>query len=235
MDILITGTSSGLGEGLALHYLEKGYQVFGISRRANVKLDRYPNFNFLSLDLSEFKLIVKKVPDFLRGTERLHLVILNAGMLSEVKDLKDTSLEEISRVMDINVWSNKVLIDVLFDSIPRIEQIVGISSGASQSGARGWNAYSLSKTTLNMLINLYSKEFTHTHFCALAPGLIDTQMQAYIHSLPEDDKYPVVRKLKSLRGTTEMPDPKQAASAITEGIIRARNFESGSYLDMRKF
>ena len=43
--------------------------------------------------------------------------------------------------MDVNVWTNKVLIDVLFEQLDSIDQIVAISSGATGSGARGWNAY----------------------------------------------------------------------------------------------
>lgn len=44
-----------------------------------------------------------------------------------------------------------------------------------------------------MLINLYAKEYTDTHFCALAPGLIDTKMQDYIYDLPEEKDYPAVK------------------------------------------
>ena len=61
MNILITGVSSGIGWGLAKHYLELGHTVFGLSRRtpkdlikkANLKVNwfehiqRYPLSNHL--------------------------------------------------------------------------------------------------------------------------------------------------------------------------------------------
>jgi benzil reductase ((S)-benzoin forming) len=233
MNILITGTSSGVGFGLANHYLAKGNTVYGISRRTNSELNQNTHFKFLSLDLSDFEDIRKRLPFFLNGLGTLHLVILNAGILNPVKDLKDTGLDEIRNVMDVNVWANKVVIDVLFKNVNTIQQIVAISSGAAVSGSRGWNAYALSKAALNMMISLYAAEHTGTHFCSLAPGLIDTAMQDYIYNLPEDDTYPVVQMLKKAKGTEQMPQPEQAAQIISEVIKNATDYESGSFLDVR--
>jgi benzil reductase ((S)-benzoin forming) len=234
MNVLITGTSSGFGLELAKNYLEKGHTVFGISRRMNETLNEYPNFSFLVQDISRFSELQTNIVSFLKEIDVLDLVILNAGILSEIKDLKDTGLDEIEKVMQINVWSNKVLIDNLFQVVGEIKQLVAVSSGAAVSGARGWNAYSLSKATLNMLINLYAKELTQTHFCALAPGLIDTGMQEYIYSLENDEKYPVVQRLKRARGTSEMPSPAAAAEKFIKAIEKVKEFESGIFLDVRK-
>jgi benzil reductase ((S)-benzoin forming) len=233
MNILITGTSSGLGFGLAEYYLKNDHNVFGISRKQNQELNKYSNFNFLSQDISHFIELKPKVAAFLEKEKKLDLVILNAGILNEIKDLYFTSLDEINKVMDVNVWANKVLIDLLFRRLDEIDQIVAISSGASVSGSRGWNAYALSKATLNMLINLYSKEFTQTHFCALAPGLIDTQMQDYIFNLPEEKIYPTVKKLKKAKENNQMPDVDEAAGIVSNAIKKVKKYDSGSFLDVR--
>lgn len=234
MNILITGTSSGLGFGLAKQYLEQGHQVFGISRKQNLELRGYENFKHLSHDISRFTEMKPKVAALLEQEDKLDLVILNAGILTEIKDLYFTSLEEIKKVMDVNVWANKVLIDLLYRRLDSINQIVAISSGAAVSGARGWNAYSLSKATLNMLINLYAKEFTNTHFCALAPGLIDSQMQEYISSLPDDNKYPTIERLKKAKADKQMPGIEEAALKVSEAIEKALIYESGRFLDVRE-
>jgi NAD(P)-dependent dehydrogenase (short-subunit alcohol dehydrogenase family) len=233
MNVLITGTSSGLGYGLSQYYLKKGHYVFGISRKGNDELKKQKNFSFLPQDLLHFREMKTNLLSLLKDIDTLDLVILNAGILNEIKDLKETTLDEIKKVMDINVWSNKILIESLFKQVRTIHQIVAISSGASASGSRGWNAYSLSKATLNMLISLYSKEFTDTHFCALAPGLIDTKMQDYIYNLPEEKEYPAVKKLKKAKGTEQMPDPEKAAEIVSNGIEKAKNFDSGTFLDVR--
>ncbi len=233
MNVLITGTSSGLGFGLTKHYLNRGHTVYGISRKLNDELKEYENFRFLYQDVSKFSEIETNLISFLNGLEVIDLVILNAGMLNTVKDLKDTTLEEIQQVMNVNVWSNKVLIDTLFEHVKTIGQVVAISSGAAVSGARGWNAYSLSKATLNMLINLYAKEHLKTHFSALAPGVIKTRMQDYIYELPENKKFPVVEKLKQLRDSGEMHDPETAAEINARAIEQAKSYKSGSFLDSR--
>lgn len=234
MNVFITGTSSGFGFGLAKNYLEKGHTVYGISRKRNETLIAYPNFRFLVQDISMHNELQTNLVSFFTEVETLDLIILNAGILNEIKDLKDTSLDEIEKVMQINVWSNKVLIDTLFRIIPEIKQVVAVSSGASVSGARGWNAYSLSKATLNMLINLYAREFTETHFSALAPGLIDTGMQDYIYSLQNDEKFPVVQRLKQAKGSQDMPKPEKAAEKFADAVEKVKKFDSGSFQDVRK-
>jgi benzil reductase ((S)-benzoin forming) len=235
MKVLITGTSSGLGYCLAMHYLKDGHHVYGISRKTNDELDKQSKFSFLQHDIAEFDSLKKEIPVFLKDLDSIDLVILNAGTLNDIKDLKNTSIEEIRQVMDVNVWANKVLIDTLFETLDHINQIVAISSGAAVSGTRGWNAYSLSKATLNMLIDLYSKEHEHCHFCALAPGLIETGMQDYINDLPEEyeEKFPMVKKLKEARGTESMPKPFDAAKIISSAISKVVEYKSGSFLDVR--
>lgn len=234
MKILITGTSSGLGFGLAHYYLENGHRVYGISRHSNNELNRYENFSFLSQDISAFAELGKNISTFLSGEKKLDLVILNAGMLNEIKDMKDTGIDEIEKVMNVNVWANKIIIDSIFNCCDNIRQVVAISSGASVSGSRGWNAYSLSKATLNMLIKLYANEQPHTHFCALAPGLIDTNMQEYVSALPDDLDYATVAHLKKVRASGEMPTIEEAAKTNAEAIEKVRSHESGSFLDVRR-
>lgn len=56
----------------------------------------------------------------------LDLVILNAGILNDIKDLRETPLEEIKKAMDVNVWANKILIESLFKQVEKIDQIVAI-------------------------------------------------------------------------------------------------------------
>jgi benzil reductase ((S)-benzoin forming) len=233
MNILITGTNSGLGYGLAKYFLDLGHTVFGISRRQNEELKSHQNFRFLYQDISRFSEIETNVGSFLSGIKNLDIVILNAGMLKEIKDMKDTSMDEIHEVMNVNVWSNKVLIDILFRQMDEVSQVVGISSGASVSGSRGWNAYALSKATLNMLILLYAQEHPGTHFCSLAPGLIKSKMQSYIYEFPENEHYPVVDRLKQEWESGQMPEPMKAAETVAKAIIKAREFKSGSYLDAR--
>jgi benzil reductase ((S)-benzoin forming) len=234
MTILITGTGKGLGAALAEYYLKNGHKVYGISRHKNKIFDTYPSYRFLSQDLSDFDEMALTIPGFLREAGQLDIAILNAGVLPEIADMKDTNLKDIKDVMDINVWSNKILIDLMYSNLKQIKQIVAISSGAAVSGNRGWNSYSLSKAALNMLIQLYAGEETDTHFSAIAPGLIDTGMQEHISSLQYDGRFPTIESLKKARGTSQMPKPDAAAEKLAKVIEKSIQEESGVFLDIRE-
>lgn len=234
MNILITGTSSGIGYGLAKYYLDKGYTVYGISRRDNNILNEYAKFHYLQLDLTHFNLIETELPRFLTSINTLDLVVLNAGIVSQINDMKDTGLEHCKDVMDSNVWANKVLLDVLIGSEMRINQIVGISSGASVNGNRGWNAYALSKTTLNMLMMLYANELPYTHVSAFAPGVIDTAMQNYIYDLPVDERFPILDRLQTMKRNKQMPSEIDAAVELAKGFEKVLKLKTGGYYDIRE-
>lgn len=234
MNILITGTSSGIGEAMAAYYLENGHQVFGISRRENDFLNGFPSFHFLSQDLTLFDYLEGNVKKFLKPVAQLDRVILNAGYLNEIRDMKDTDLESMKRAMDINVWSNKLLLDILISSVHQIDQVVAISSGVAVNGSRGWNGYAISKAALNMLIQLYAAENPGIHFTSLAPGIIDTRMQDYIASISEDEAFPVIQNLKKVKGTPHMPGPEEAAPQLAKAIEKIQQYRSGSFIDIRE-
>ena len=168
--VFITGVSSGLGHGLAKVYLQGGAQVYGCSRRAPEDLIGQ-GLIFESVDLSDSAATVAGLGRLLADVGSLDCVILNAGKLGQIRDMQATPLSDIRETMEINVLANKSILDLIFASVPLVKQVVAISSGASQSGSRGWNGYSLSKAALNMLIKLYAGERAQTfHVLCARPG-----------------------------------------------------------------
>ncbi len=243
--VFITGVSRGLGYGLAVHFLKNQYHVFGISRNppdgdSHAVLDN-PAFHFHPLDLSDLSNLEENFSRILDSWKNGHdfanpeFVVLNAGILGGLGDLRNTSLEEIQRIMDVNVWANKIMLDVLFaESFPMNGQVIAISSGVSVSGTRGWAGYGLSKATLNMIIKLYAAEKPEVHFTALAPGLIDTAMQDYLCGYPDTEKFPAAIRLRAARGTADMPHPVEAGEKIAIRFRDLLRYKSGSYVDIRE-
>ena len=228
----ITGVSSGIGLGLARGYLREGFTVYGTSRRSAPELEGQERFHFESCDLADFTTIPGRLQALLGRAGRLDLVILNAGILGKIGDLRETTLADIQKVMDVNVWANKVVLDSLYAMGLEISQAVTISSGAATNVSRGWNAYSISKAALNTLTALYATERPETHFCALAPGIVDTAMQEQISHVPDDPRFSSLEMLRNARGTALMPPPEEAAGRLMEGIAKAPKFPSGSFLDI---
>lgn len=231
--IYITGVSTGLGYGLAKTYLERGAAVYGCSRRKPDALIDL-GLNFQSIDLSDADSGAELLSEQVNDVSSIDLVILNAGKLGKIRDMRETPLVDLRETMEINVWSNKWILDTLFVNKRTVRQVVAISSGASQSGSRGWNGYSLSKAALNMLIKLYAGELPGTHFTAFAPGLVDTAMQDYLTGLPEDDRYAPLEILKAAKGTSDMPDGETCARRLIDAFPKLLQLQSGSYADVRK-
>lgn len=226
-NILITGVSSGLGEALVEAYLENGSSVYAIGKNLPNKFDRHPHFFFFPYDLSETFMIQATLKEFLQDRS-FEIAILNAGVLGSIQTLSETDLSEIKAVMEINVWANKELIDTLH-AYASVKQIVGISSGAAVNGSKGWGAYSLSKSGLNMLLSVYAKELPEIHFTALAPGVIRTPMVQHIIDKVDDEMYPSAKKLK----LGNIQTPKIAAKHLIATFPKLLSYESGGFLDIR--
>lgn len=224
-NVLITGCSSGLGYALCKLYLKKGYKVYGISR-TNPKIEN-ENFIFKAFDLSKTDIIKKELSNFITTIKNLEIVYLNAGVLGKIKTLEEISLDEMREVYDINVYANKELLDIL--SKIKVNYIIAISSGAAINGSKGWASYCMSKSAVNMLINLYAKEMEETKLLAVAPGVVKTPMTDYIRNDVDDTVFTSAKRLKQ----GEIQSPQDAAVRLDKIFDKLENFSSGSFIDVR--
>lgn len=225
--------SSGIGAALARAYLDSGQTVYGLSRRTPPELGQSPRFAFRSIDLAHHHDIPGNIDALIAGVDRLDLVVLNAGVMPAVADMADTPLAELKRVMDVNVWANKVLLDSVFAGGRVVTQVVAMSSGAAVSGTRGWNGYSMSKAALNMMIKLYSRERAGTHFSALAPGLVDSEMQDRLRDAPDDPRFPGLAGIRQAQATADLKPAPLAARQLVAAFDRVRKLDSGIFVDLR--
>ncbi len=223
----ITGIGSGLGKALVSEAIERGYEVYALSRRLPEELRG--KVNFVRCDLEELENVKTAVYSLLGNLNRIDIVILNAGILGKFGDMRDVSLQEMNRVMNVNLWANKLILDSLMELGVEINQIVGISSGAAVNCNRGWNAYSISKASFNCLLKLYSREMDKTHITALAPGLVLTPMLEEVMA-QDDTLYTSIKRIRESSKRT----PEEAARLLFDIFPKLLSFESGSFLDVRK-
>jgi len=226
--VLITGVSSGLGKALAEEVLKRGDQLFALGRHEPPDLSRHPGFLFLKADLSDTVMIPETIKEFVKR-HTFDLVILNAGRITPLRLLSETSLKELQELMDLNLWANKQVIDTL-DLHATVRQVVAVSSGAAVNGSKGWGGYALSKAALNMLIKLYAEEKPWTHFSAIAPGVVKTPMLEKILRHGDPEEFPSLQRI--IDGPILRPEV--AARRFLRACEAAGEFPSGSYLDSRK-
>ena len=230
----VTGVSTGIGLGLTEELLSRGWRVFGLSRRPPMLTESTERFSFASIDVGESASLVEKVAELLIDVTQIDLAILNAGVLGAISDLTDATLDDLRNTMNVNVWSNKLILDAMFTDERTVRQVVTMSSGAAVNGNRGWSGYSISKAALNMLTKLYAKEQPQTHFCAFAPGLVETPIQDTLQSMSSDARFPSLDILRSKRGTVDMPEPREAARrflAAFDNLLKL--VASGEFADIR--
>jgi NAD(P)-dependent dehydrogenase (short-subunit alcohol dehydrogenase family) len=231
--VLITGIHTGIGHALAAELLDTGAEVWAVSRTAPEDLAQHQRLQFVSLDLRRFDDIAPALDTLLDGVDSLDLAILNAGVLGDLKDLRDTSIDELRRVMDLNVWANKVVIDALLAK-RQVKQVVAISSGAAFNGSGGWGAYSISKSALNLLVRVYAHEHPQTHFSALAPGVIETSMIHAILAQPDNPRHGANIRIRAANAEGRILSPATAARRLVACFPELLERESGSYADIRK-
>jgi benzil reductase ((S)-benzoin forming) len=232
MNVLITDTNSGFGHALAVEFLNTGATVYGISRRPNSRLNNFPDYYHLTQDLMKLDELENNITNFLGNLKILDLVILNAGMLPEFKDIRKTPIENITSMLNMNLLANKLIIDIVLERLSAVYQIVAISSGTAINGDRGWNGYAISKAALNTLVKLYAGEIPNTHFSAIEPGIIDAETDEEIFRLVNNGNKGASGNLE-INKNGKITNPKYAANYMVEAMGIILQEESGTYSEVR--
>ena len=120
---LITGTSSGLGECLALTLLKSGWKVIGLSRRKNKQLICFDNFSQIQLDISD----KNKVVDSLSSFGKIDCVINNAASF-KLDTFENTSFDEIENIISTNVLGSMFVTRASLDLLNEDSKIIFINS-----------------------------------------------------------------------------------------------------------
>ncbi|MGN6600861.1 MAG: SDR family oxidoreductase [Ginsengibacter sp.] len=165
--VVITGGTDGIGKALVAGFLQKGASVSTCSRTEEKLSNLKKEFSGKSLftvaaDVSKEDDCRNFIEKTLEHFGKIDILINNAG-ISMRAEFKDTNLETLRKVMDINFWGSVYCTKFALDSIIKNKgTIVGVSSVAGFRGLPGRSGYSASKFALNGWLEALRTELLET-------------------------------------------------------------------------
>jgi len=180
-NIIITGTSRGIGFELAQLFAKEGHQVLALSRNnipcKNLQLKNVVSF---SCDLSKDAQIKEAVNYVKENWSHVDILINNSGLLIN-KPFQDLTSEDFLNVYQVNVFSVAQMTKAMLPFMKKEGHVVNISSMGGIQGSMkfpGLAAYSSAKGAVITLTELLAEEYKETgpSFNVLALGAVQTEM-----------------------------------------------------------
>jgi short-subunit dehydrogenase len=180
-NIVITGTSRGIGFELAQLFANNNHNVLALSRNTDsIESLHHKNITAISTDLS-IEDDLKKVSNFVANNwKQVDVLIHNAGMLIN-KPFTELSSTDYLEVYKVNVFAVAELTKVMIPFLNKGSHVVTVSSmGGIQGSLKfpGLAAYSSSKGAVITLSELLAEEYKEQEisFNVLALGAVQTEM-----------------------------------------------------------
>lgn len=179
-NVIITGTSRGIGYELALKFADEGNNVLAISRKTPKALLEHKNITCLAIDISRDNEL-QQVNDFLKlNWKKADVIVHNAGALIH-KPFAQITTEEFEYIYKVNVFGVAALNRVVLPYMQNGSHVVTISSMGGVQGTvkfSGLSAYSSSKGAVITLSELLAEEYKENGiaFNVLALGSVNTEM-----------------------------------------------------------
>lgn len=204
MNILITGTSSGIGKQLAWEYLADGHTVFCCGRNGQALRRLQQEFpataKVLEFDIRDYQ----SCEAALRELPALDLAVLNAGTCEYI-DARHFDSRSFNRVFDTNVNGVANCLEFIIPKLNPGSTLSLMGSSSSFLPLPRAEAYGASKAALEYLAHTLSISLQpqQIHVSYIAPGFVDTPLTA-------GNNFPMPMRI----------DVRQAADKIKKGIAR---------------
>lgn len=180
-NIIITGTSRGVGIELVKLFAQDGHQVLALSRNEQpCKNLNLPNVKSFCCDIT-LQENTKEITTFIKNNwQSVDVLINNSGKLIN-KSFEQLTVSDFEEIYKVNVFGAVNVTKLTLPFMKQGSHVVNISSmGGVQGSAKfpGLSAYSSSKGALITLTELLAEEYKDSGiaFNVLALGAVQTEM-----------------------------------------------------------
>lgn len=228
---IVTGGSTGIGAEIARQAAADSREVIVVSRSPG------PVGTHVAADLSQpsgWSVFEATVADAAQRADRLE-VFHCAGTLTPIGFAGETDSAAYRSNVLLNsaapqIVGEAVLREAASHSIP--VALVMITSGAARSPYPGWSAYCAGKAAMDHWVRTVGEEQRlrdGVKVVAIAPGVVDTPMQAEIRE-SDHSQFPNVERFRNLHAEGDLLDPTEVASRLRAVI---EDLDSGAVVDLR--
>lgn len=156
-NILVTGTSRGLGKALAEHFLARGNRIIGCARsEATIHHERYLHF---CVDIASPAAIADFFFAVRKEITHLDALINNAG-IAKMNAFALTPIESLQKILDVNVSGTFLCCQKALGLLrkARSPRIINMSTVAVPLLLEGEAAYAAAKSAVETLTKIIAKE-----------------------------------------------------------------------------
>jgi benzil reductase ((S)-benzoin forming) len=238
---ILTGHTRGIGAALAEQLLARGIPVLGVSRSRHATLaERSAGLlEEAELDLSDLARVEQWLAGdalrrFTSGAQRV-LLVNNAGTVQPIGPCEAQDAGEIARAVSLNVATPLMFASAFAAATAGADdrRIVHISSGAARNAYAGWSIYCATKAALDHHARSVALDESRAlRICSIAPGVVDTDMQAEIRGTGTD-RFPQRERFEDLKRNGQLATPEQSASKLI-GYLLSDGFGEVATADVRE-
>ena len=239
MKAIITGHTRGLGAALAAELLGRDMPVLALARhRDDALAARFPaRLEQVQVDLADSAALASwlagdALARFAADAEAL-LLINNAGVLGPIGPLAGQDADGIARAVCVNVTAPLMLSSALARAHSGALRIIHISSGAARAAYSGWSIYCATKAALDHHARAVALDGdANIRVCSLAPGVVDTDMQAEVRG-SDAALFPARARFEALKRDGVLVSPQACAAQLVDYALSAA-FGSLPVADLRE-
>ena len=234
MNIVLTGSSTGIGRALAERLLARGDHVWGLARSDQAEFAaRFPGrFHFSRCDVAQWPDLERTAAEVASTWTHVDGLVAAAGIQGEVGRALTADPARWSATIRSNLDGTFFSIRsfaTLLSRAPRRAKIVCFSGGGATKPRARFSAYGVAKTGVVRLVETIAEEERGQplDINAVAPGAINTRLTDEVLALGPgvvgDAEYAAAQKVKAGRSPAAAPAQPDAslqkALALVEWLL----------------
>jgi len=189
----VSGASRGIGAGIAERFAARGLRLV-LCARSEAALPDSDDVLGRRVDVRDEAGMDALVAEAEARFGAIDLWVNNAGVLDPIDPLRDVPLDAFREHLDVNLIGVFLGTRCYVRHLRRVGRpgvLMNVSSGAATKAYHGWGPYCAAKAAVDHLTRVVALEEAGIGLRAhsVAPGVVDTDMQALIRETP-DERFP---------------------------------------------